>query len=352
MAHAHHLSAPTLAGLLTLGACASIPRPCPYSTQDGVCPICRVDSALREEGESIPVPDVKTPPDRAVVPFWSGASLPERGPDPAAYVQCRPCGCTAAGAIEPYREWAEINARAYAQLRKAEAPYPVAVIPGFHAGGMIARYRLKVGLRLLREGWVAALVLSGGYRRNGAHEAKYLYEEAQRLARRLRVDVQDRLFIEPCACHTITNLRNSLRLMAALGLPHGLFVSDAQMTAQAGVLGGDLDLLVDRDLGCPIGRVAFLLGHTPLVRFSDRGNGCRAPLSWSNNPVTFAFPNKRLSVFWVSPFITIDGHARSALECGPGAREIAACEPDPNATEPETCLPVLGRTDLTCEPGT
>ncbi|MBI5507179.1 MAG: YdcF family protein [Deltaproteobacteria bacterium] len=335
-------------GLVAAG-CAVTPTPCRYDAGAGTCPICRIDRELRSLGEVAPAPHLKKAPDDATRGLWTGKNLQAEPPNPQLYMGCRPCDCATNNALEPWDEWQAQNARAFFKLRGASAPYPVAIVPGFHSGGAIARYRLRIGLRLLRNGWVAALILSGGHRRSGHNEARYLYEEALRMASDLHVDVRDRLFLEPCACHTLTNLRNSLRLMAAMGLPHGLFISDAQMTGQAALFGADLDTIVAEDLKCPVGRVSFLLGYTPLPRVTDRGSGCRAPLSWSNNPIAFMFPNKRLSIFWVSPRLPVGDTVHTALECGHGSRKLLDCEPDNQDAELDGCLPLLGRTDLACK---
>jgi len=300
-------------------------------------------------GELPALPDISVPPDPAKVRFWEGTTLPASVPDPATYVHCRPCDCASNGELKPWPNWEELNTRAFVKLRQARAPFPVAIIPGFHGGGIVASYRLKIGLKLLRLGWVGALILSGGHRRGGENEARFLYLEAQRLARRYKVDVTDRLFVEPCSCHSITNLRNSLRLMAAMGLEGGLLVTDAQMTAQAGFFANDLDDEIERELQCPVGRMSLLTGFTPLWRIGDEGNGCRAQLSWTNNPLTFLLPNKRLSIFWVSPYLTVAGERRSALDCKAGNERLFGCEPDNQDAATDGCLPLVGRTDQLCQ---
>jgi hypothetical protein len=324
--------------------------PCPFAPGREPCPVCRPDTRLREIGEIAPVPDLKDPPDPRKVLFWSGEGLPDEPPDPRSYVRCRPCDCTSGGAVEPWDAWDELNRRAYAKLRSARAPYPVAIIPGFHGGGFIASYRLKIGLKLLRAGWVAALLVSGGHQRGGHNEARYLVERAHQLADRYDVDVTDRILVEPCACRTITNLRNSLRMMAAMHLPHGLLVSDAQMSGQAATFSSNLDGLVARDLDCPVGRVAYLMGYTPLGRWGEDGNGCQAPITLTNNPVLFILPNRRLAMFWVSPFTPVGEKRLSALTCGAGSDRIASCEPDDQDPYEAACLSVRGQEGLACEP--
>ncbi|MEE8410437.1 MAG: ElyC/SanA/YdcF family protein [Myxococcota bacterium] len=305
---------------------------------------------LRELGEIAPIPSLKHSPDPRKVLFWSGAELAVEPPDPASYVHCRPCDCSVEGTLTGWPDWLELNRHAYAHLRTARAPYPVAIIPGFHAGGLIADYRLKIGLKLMSRGWVAALILSGGHQRGGRNEARYLVARARALAERYEVDVTDRLFVEPCACHTVTNLRNGLRLMAAHGLSHGLFISDAQMSGQAAVFATNLDALVAQDLNCPVGRVSHILGYTPWGRWDETGNGCRAPITLTNNPVLFVLPNRRLSVFWVSPFMQPGNPEMSVLACHGGSERILDCEPEGMDPFVSACQPVSGRGDQTCEP--
>ena len=186
--------------------------------------------------------------------------------------------------------------------------------------------------------------------RSGQNEARYLYERAHELAKRYDVDVTDRILVEPCACKTITNLRNGLRMMAALSIPHGLLISDAQMSGQAAVFSTQLDELVEQDLACPVGRMSYLMGYTPWGRWSDTGNGCRAPVTLTNNPMLFLLPNRRLAVFWVSPTMQIDGEEHSALQCGGGADAISTCEPDDQDPHTAGCLPLGDSADLACEP--
>src|SRR3990172_6087219 len=213
-----------------LAACGSAPPRCPWAPETGLpCPVCRTRSDLEALGEDVPLPALRRPPRRDRVAFWSGATLPADPPAPSLYVRCRPCDCSTAGTIEPWDAWNDINRRAYARLRTASAPYPVAIVPGFHGGGYILRYRVRIALGLLRHGWVSALVLSGGHRRGAANEARRMLDAARDIAAEERIPVADRLFVEPCACHTTTNLRNSLRMMAAMKLPRGLLVTDAKV---------------------------------------------------------------------------------------------------------------------------
>jgi hypothetical protein len=287
------------------------------------------------------MPSLRRGPREDRVPLWSGDALPAEPPAPSLYIRCRPCDCTAAGRTEPWDEWDEINRRAYARLRTARAPYPVAIVPGFHAGGYIVRYRARLGLKLLERGWVAALLLSGGHRRGGVNEARLLLDATREIAARERIDVAGRLLVEPCACHSSTNLRNSLRMMAALGLPRGLLVTDSKVSANSATFSANLDALVARDLGCAVGRVSHLFGTTSLQRLWGGTNGCRPPLGLRHNPLTFALPRREPVLFWVSPFQRIGGTALSALDCGPGAPHIRSCEPDDRDPFSSACLPPL-----------
>ncbi len=286
-------------------------------------------------------PSLRRPPRGDRVAFWSGAELPEQPPSPSLYVRCRPCDCTAQGEIGPWDGWDEVNRRAYAKLRTARAPYPVAIVPGFHGGGYVMRYRLRKAMQLLRHGWVAALVVSGGHRRGSANEARRMLDAAREIGAEERIDVGDRVFVEPCACHTTTNLRNSLRMMAAMGLPRGLLVTDSKVSGQAQVFSTDLDGLVARDLRCAVGRVTHLLGATSLQRWPGGADGCRPTIGFRHNPLWFALPRREPVVYWVSPFSRIAGSPRSALDCGGGGPRVAACEPDDQDPWNAACLPPL-----------
>lgn len=325
-----------------LGACGSAPPRCPWAPETGLpCPVCRPRGELEALGEDVSLPSLRRPPRRDRVAFWSGASLPEQPPAPSTYVRCRPCDCAETATLAPWDEWDEINRSAYAKLRTASAPYPVAIVPGFHGGGYILRYRVRIALRLLRQGWVSALVLSGGHRRGGANEARQMLDAAREMAQSEHVDVADRLFVEPCACHTTTNLRNALRLMAAMKLPSGLLVTDSKVSGQASVFSTDLESLVAEDLDCPVGRVAHMLGTTSLQRFPGSSNGCRSTFGFRHNPIFFAVPRREPVVYWVSPFQTLRGTRLSALDCGPGSARIRACEPDDQDPFTSACLPAL-----------
>jgi hypothetical protein len=278
------------------------------------------------------------------VPFWDGASLPERMPDPRLFVRCRPCDCSE-GALQPWDDWERLNRRAYAQLRLARAPYPVAIVPGFHAGGPVVWHRLKAALRLLKEGWVGALVLSGGHRRGGYNEARMMLSEVERLAVDLEVDTKDRVFVEPCAVVTLTNFRNSLRMLAALGLEQGVLVTDSKMSGQAMVFYNSIEKIAAEHLACPVGRMTYLFGDGPLPQLIDTDSGCRPRFSIRNNPLGFFLPTLRATVFWVSPQSADGG---DALACAGGSDRLIDREPDNEDPFSATCLPMVGRTVLSC----
>ena len=84
------------------------------------------------------------------------------------------------------------------------------------------------------------------------------------MASELGLDLTGRIIIEPCAAVTLTNLRNSLRLLAAWRLPRGLLLTDSKMTGQAMVFYQYLERLVPEELGCSPGRVSYLRGSGPL----------------------------------------------------------------------------------------
>ena len=139
------------------------------------------------------------------------------------------------------------------------------IVPGFAGGGMIETHRLRMALRLLKNGWAASMIVSGGHQRSGRSEVKRMLTRARELAKDEKVEIEDRVFVEPCAFVTLTNLRNSLRMLGAFGLPHGLFLTDSKMSGQAAVIYWKLDEQVAQDLDCAIGRVSHVLGPTPLL---------------------------------------------------------------------------------------
>jgi len=308
--------------------------------------VCQRREEIVAAGEPFIVPAGKKVP--ADTPLWDGVELPAQPPDPSTYVRCRPCTCGAQGTLESLREWRELNTRAYERLRSARAVYPVAIIPGFHARGPVSTYRLAAGLELVQRGWAAALILSGGHRRGGFNEARAMLDKARELAASMKLDLEGRVFVEPCATRTITNLRNSLRMMAALGLRYGLLVTESKMTGQANVFYTGLETLVPQELRCPVGRVSFLSGDGPLPRMGEHDTGCQPPPTLLSNPVGFLFPIRRPSIFWVSPWSRDEGQLHSALECGGGSPKLTALEPDDEDPAAEGCLPVVGRDDFGC----
>lgn len=292
------------------------------------------------------MPSFRRPPGIGVA-MWSGGTLPAEMASPSQYVRCRPCTCGRDGRIVPWDDWHTINRAAYARLRRAWAPYPVAIVTGFHGLGVIGRYRIELALRLLAQRWVAALVFTGGHRRASTSEVEWMLGQARRRAAELGIDVRDRIFVEPCATRSITNLRNTMRMMAALGIPNGLLVSDSKVSGQAAVWSSDLDALVERQLGCPVGRITHLLGSTPLWRVG-LGNGCRAPFGTRHNPAIMMLPRREPVIFWASPFTPTAGRTMSALECGAGSAEVRAIEPDDRDPFTSSCLPALGRRGMSC----
>lgn len=335
---------------MMLAACATAP-PCPYvppGTTTERCPVCVQSESIIANGEGARVPSFSRAPEPDATD-WSGESLPEQMPAPRLYVRCRPCNCAANGTLEPYDAWRAVNEQAYTRLRTAHAPYPVAIVPGFHGSPLVTRYRVRKALQLLQRGWVAAIIFSGGYRRGGVHEGAEMFEVAAGLAAQMGIDVSNRMFIEPCACRTSTNVRDSLRMMAAMRLPRGVLVTEARMTGQAMVLSSDFDALAEEDLQCHVGRISHLRGPTIPAGPADP-NGCRPTISLTNNYFTVLIPRREAVLFWVSPFGRLpDGTIHSALECGVGSARIAECEPD--APEADgACLPLLGHADLRCEP--
>lgn len=309
--------------------------------------VCTLREDLQAAGDLVAVPSLDEPPPAGIATAWNGETLPERLPSPESYVRCRPCACDGER-IQPWREWTEINERAYARLRRAAAPYPVAIVPGFLAGGPIPRFRMSEALQLLRHGWVAALIASGGHRRGGNNEARQLLELAKEIGAAQGIDVTDRVFVEPCATGAVTNLRNGLRMMAALGLPRGLLVTDSKVSGQAWVYYHDIDALATRELRCVPGRMSYLVGDGALPRLDGRDNACQPPLSVRNNPLGFAWPGLKPSIFWVSPRSFVGGKEDTALSCRGGSPELVAQEPDDEDPFGPTCLPEEGNTDLDC----
>lgn len=331
-----------LAGVvLALGCTTRVSARCPFLPGMGApCPICITAPELAAQGEMVAVPSLRRGPGPGI-DTWSGESMPEEPPSPTVYVRCRPCDCGTDGQIAPWTEWSALNRAAYAKLRTARAPYPVAIVPGYHAGSVIPRYRVGIALDLLQKGWVAALLLSGGHRRGGASEARRMFDMVRAVAADRGVDVEGRILVEPCASRTSTNLRNSLRMMAAFGLPRGLLVTESKVTGQASVFASDLDGLVARDLHCAVGRVSHLYGATSLFRAPGSRQGCRAPLTFRHNYVLFALPRREPVLYWVSPFTSFRGGRVSALDCGPGGPAVRQWEPDDQDPWSAPCLSAL-----------
>lgn len=330
---------PPFCALLASACTSPVAARCPWAPGIGApCPTCVNGPELAAQGEMVAVPSLRRPPGPDV-PMWSGESMPVEPPSPSVYVRCRPCDCGADGQVAPWAGWSELNRAAYAKLRGARSPYPVAIVPGYHAGSVIPRYRVGIALELLRQGWVSALILSGGHRRGGASEARRMLDIVRQGATEGDLDVEGRVFVEPCATRTSTNLRNSLRMMAAFGLPRGVLVTESKVTGQASVFAADLDGLVARDLRCAVGRVSHLYGMTSLYRAPGARQGCRAPLSLRHNFVLFAVPRREPVLFWVSPKTRFRGGQLSALDCGPGGPAVRQWEPDDQDPWTAECLP-------------
>lgn len=329
--------------LCTLACTTGVPARCRWAPRiGGSCPVCVSRPQLAAQGEMVDIPSLRRRPGPNVE-MWSGEHMPSEPPAPSTYVRCRPCDCSTTGTLEPWGQWNELNRAAYAKLRASRAPYPVAIVPGYHAGAIIPRYRLGIAVDLLRRGWVAAILLSGGHRRGGANEARRMFDLVQRVAAETGLDVSGRVLIEPCASRTATNLRNSLRMMAAFHLPRGILVSESKVTGQASVFSTDLEGLVARDLQCAVGRVSHLYGITSMYRGPASGLGCRAPLSFRHNPVIFALPRREPVMYWVSPTTRLPGGRLSALDCGPGGESVRQWEPDDQDPFTSPCLPSLTR---------
>lgn len=330
-----------VAAVLVLSCTSAVPARCPWAPQVGApCPTCRTGPELGAVGEMVAVPSLRRPPGPNV-PTWSGENLPVEPPSPTQYIRCRPCDCGTDGRIVPWDDWAAVNRYAYARLRTARAPYPVAIVPGYHAGTIVPAYRVGIALDLLKQGWVSALILSGGHRRGGASEARRMLDLVHEIAHDRDIDVDGRVFVEPCASRTSTNLRNSLRMMAAFGLPRGILVTESHVTGQASVFASDLDGLVARDLQCAVGRVSHLFGMTSLMRTPGSRQGCRSPLTPRNNYLLFALPRREPVLFWVSPYTRIAGARLSTLDCGPGGPAVQRWEPDDQDPWTSACLPPI-----------
>jgi len=309
--------------------------------------VCKLRADIVDAGDPFIVADFDRPPAEDRVHFWEGATLPEHPPiDPARYVHCRPCDCQN-GTVSPWDDWEVINRRAYERLRESKAPYPVAIVPGF-VSNAVSRHRMEEALQLLDEGWVAALVVSGGYRDSGQNLARRMYDLAWEIGQDEQINVLDRIFVEPCSEDPLTNLRNSLRLMQGLGLRYGLLLTDAKMTFQAQVYQDELDERVPLELQCPMGRVSYLWGDGIDNRAEDGATGCRPFLSWRSNVVGFFIASRRPAIFWVSPIVTEDGGG-SALDCGAGAPRIRELEPDDIDPWTGKCLPMVGEQTLECD---
>lgn len=322
---------------------------------DGPAPVsealCQTRGDILAAGDIFEYVDLEEPPDPVRVRFWEGSELPPEPLHPEAYLRCRPCDCASTtGEVQPWSEWEMINRRAFEHLRYARAPYPVVIVPGFfHQGIMI--HRLRWALQLVERGWAAAIMTSGGHQRLGYNWARWMRETAIDLGRReFGLEMRDRIFVEPCSTQSLTHLRNSLRMMAGLGLRHGLFLVDSKMSMQSHVFFSQLEERVPRELQCSLGRVSYIRGDGPRPRLGDDANGCHPLLSWRSNPFGYLLSSRRAAVFWVSPVSYHDGAPRSALSCLGGSSDIVETEPDNQDAWLSTCQPRLDDEGLRCDP--
>lgn len=121
--------------------------------------------------------------------------------------------------------------------------------------GVMGQIRLRLAADMFRRGLAPFIVVSGG----NVHPNRTPYNEAVEMKRLLveRHGVPaERVFIEPHARHTTTNLRNCARLLLAAGFPAdrpSLIVSD-HMTIQY-IAGRELAERNVREMGIQPGRV-------------------------------------------------------------------------------------------------
>lgn len=284
----------------------------------------RETDALSQHAALAKVPSFFEPPEQGAT--FDGATLAS---GPIERLTATP-GCTTydcrsgASAYVPFTAWTAINERALARLRGVKGvAYALAVVPGY-AGprktSAVLTLRLQGALRLLQQGWVGALLLSGGYQRGGFCEARYMYEQAQQLAVQLGIDVTDKIFIEPCACHSSSNVRNSLQIMEAMGVTESLLVTEGDSYPWQASYFYWKDIA--DQLGCLVGRIVPLRGRISMgavasdfLRDTARGGASRRAGTGD------------VAIFWIAPgSILPDGRRVTARECGPGVRKLARCE--------------------------
>lgn len=314
---------------------------CPYPGAKGAesCPLV----VTRQTARVPPPPPAPRPPDPVIPSFfrppdpvleasaeWFRGDLLKSDPPERLYTpRCVSCDCSKQGKLERYDDWQALNKEAYAELRKQTAPYALAVVPGYgaatEAGLAVTRLRVQAALRLLQQGWVAALMLSGGHQRGGFNEARFMARIAEELGKELDIEVKGRLFIEPCACHSVTNARNSLQMLEAMGIHEALLVTEGDSIPHQAPWFTEMDAQAQKHLGCYVGRFAPLRGPTsalgvPLTQLKcwlrpDREKpGCAG----HGTP----------TVFWISPGGRLPGGAPvKAGGCPLGSSKVASCEP-------------------------
>lgn len=324
--------------LLGLFGCA---QSCPYVRGGAACPlvvgreqarVVEIDAAPAPPVSAPLIPSFFRPPDAAIeagTEWFRGGALAAVAPARLTTAGCVSCDCSQRGRLEPYDDWRAVNIASYARLRETDAPYAIAVVPGYGAatdmGLKVTTLRVQAALRLLQQGWVAALMLSGGHQRGGFHEGRFMARIAAELGKELGIDVENRLFIEPCACHTTTNARNSLQMIEAMGLREALLVSEGDSIPHQALWLDQMDAHAAKHLGCYVGRFALLRGSSsslgvPLTRFKcARASKRDEPGCAGHGPA---------SVFWISPGGSLpDGRRATAQSCPAGSRDVASCEP-------------------------
>ena len=128
------------------------------------------------------------------------------------------------------------NARAFAEAARVaghhDMPFDAIIVPGYtplDQAVPLAKPHAVAKLRLMRaaedyeRGVAPFVVVSGG----NAHPTGTPFNEALTMKQFL-VDggfPEQRVFIEPCALHSHTNLRNTARLLLSARLPRGLVVT-------------------------------------------------------------------------------------------------------------------------------
>lgn len=331
------------ASTLLLWISAACGSPCPYVAgpkKETPCPIVRDLEEVHPKEKQPQVPSFFAPP-RTLEDGFNGRTLSATPPKDLTERSCVSCDCSAqCGPLVPYDNWKQTNLRAYERLRHSEpTPYAIVVVPGYSNlsdGADVLSLRVQAALRLLQEGWVAAMLLSGGHQRGGFSEAAWMYRIVTALADQLHMDVKDRVFLEPCACHTSTNIRNALQILESMGIEKSLLVTEGDSDPGQASWIQELDVLADRDLHCFVGQVTPLRGR---VSAATRG------IAWlhrqfrkkcERTPGEGAWVDPTCpghgsaTVFLISPGGTLpDGRHVSAASCGLGSAAIARCETGP-----------------------